>query len=46
MYTIVLRLIFFTILPINIISSYKNEIIDEKLNGLEQTNKQLIEGKL
>ena len=41
-YTPALRIIFFIIVPI--FGSLKNEIIDEKLNGLEQTNPQLIEG--
>ena len=43
-YTSSIIIIFFIIVPL--IGSIKNEIIDEKLNGLEQTNTQLIEGKL
>ena len=41
-YTPALRIIFFMIVPIN--GLFKNEIIDENLNGLEQTNTQLFEG--
>ena len=42
-YTPLLRIISFIIVPI--FASLNNVIIDEKLNGLEQTNTQLFEGK-
>ena len=41
-YTPALRIIFFMVVPI--IGLLNNEIIDEKLNGLQQTNTQLFEG--
>ena len=40
--TLVIEIIFFLLVPI--IVSLKNEIIDEKLNCLNQTNRELIEG--
>ena len=40
--TLVIEIIFFLLVPI--IGSLKNEIIDEKLNCLNQTNRELIEG--
>ena len=40
--TLVIEIIFFLLVPI--IVSLKNEIIDVKLNCLNQTNRELIEG--